>query len=164
MIAEGAFVLALATSALAMGAAAQVPDGRPEASAAEVCQSTMGLQPGQSQYEACFESLKSTTRDIGRAKILDRARADCRAHDPQDAPDLAECELRESWTMPASTATSSVTQPKLGRTYFGETNGDHYRREQLSCARLGLDPAGGAFDNCVASLQSAMFAADNPMR
>jgi hypothetical protein len=36
-----------------------------------------------------------------------------------------------------------------------------HRREQLSCAQLGLDPSGGAFDDCVTSLEYGMYSADN---
>jgi hypothetical protein len=36
-----------------------------------------------------------------------------------------------------------------------------HRREQLSCAQLGLDPSGEAFDECVSSLEYAMYSADD---
>jgi hypothetical protein len=36
------------------------------------------------------------------------------------------------------------------------------RREQHACARLGFDPAFGAFANCVADLQGALQRTDFP--
>jgi hypothetical protein len=127
-----------------------------------VCRSAMGLEPGQSQYQACLQSLADTARAMGKAQTLDQARSDCRARGLQNGPDLAECELRDSWTRREPTLASAASQRPEPGSYFGETNTDHFRREQLSCARLGLNPASAAFDACVGDLRSALFAADNP--
>ncbi|MDB5459252.1 MAG: hypothetical protein JWO72_993, partial [Caulobacteraceae bacterium] len=49
-----------------------------------------------------------------------------------------------------------------GKSYFYTSNRDRFRREQLACAQIGLDPVSGAFDSCVAGLRSTLFALDNP--
>jgi hypothetical protein len=53
-------------------------------------------------------------------------------------------------------------EPAPSKSYAYASRRDTFRREQLSCARLGLDPGSGAFPSCVASLDSSLFSADNP--
>ena len=46
--------------------------------------------------------------------------------------------------------------------YFYASQRELYRREQLSCTRLGLARADGALAECVADLDGRLFEADNP--
>jgi hypothetical protein len=47
--------------------------------------------------------------------------------------------------------------------YFYASVDEIHRREQLSCARLGFDPAAGAFASCVAGLAGTLAAIDMPL-
>ncbi len=57
---------------------------------------------------------------------------------------------------------ASAEAPGRGRSYFYASSDEVFRREQQSCARLGLDPAGGAFSSCVADLAATLAAIDTP--
>jgi hypothetical protein len=56
-----------------------------------------------------------------------------------------------------------VATPGGTRSYFAVSPGTAFRREQLACAEVGLDPTGGVFPGCAADLHAALAAADNPM-
>jgi hypothetical protein len=139
----------------------------------QVCQSVMRVRPGEEHYANCVESLSDSVQSLGQGQALQQARGDCLEKGFQpNSPGLAECELRATEATPAPSAprasgpavspVSQVEEPGSGKSYFSTSPRDVFRREQLSCARLGFDPAGGAFASCVASLQAALFAADNP--
>jgi hypothetical protein len=59
-------------------------------------------------------------------------------------------------------AVHAGAQPSASRSYFYASQREVYRREQISCTRLGLAPADGAFAECVANLDGRLFGADNP--
>ena len=130
-----------------------------------ICQSTLGVEPGEAHYVGCVESLSASLNDLGRGRALARARGGCIDEGLRpDTPALAQCVLRGSDAAVMSARTVSQTnEAGAPRSYFYTSPREVYRREQLSCARLGLDPTSRAFGGCVASLQSALFAADNPM-
>jgi hypothetical protein len=46
--------------------------------------------------------------------------------------------------------------------YFGTSNTMRHRREQYSCAQLGLEPDTGAFQSCVANLDMEIFTTEHP--
>jgi len=50
--------------------------------------------------------------------------------------------------------------PENAKSYFDVTNSVHWRREQYACAQIGLTPGTGAFAECAAGLQAALF---NPL-
>lgn len=131
----------------------------------QICRSILGVEPGEAHYVGCVESLSASMNALGRGRALAQARGDCidRGMRP-DTPELAECVLRGS-DAPVMSAriVSQTSEAGAPKSYFYTSPRDVYRREQLSCARLGLDPTSRAFGGCVASLQSALFAADNPM-
>jgi hypothetical protein len=54
-----------------------------------------------------------------------------------------------------------VEEPRSSRSYFYASPHEVSRRVKLSCARLGFDPANGAFTNCVVNLAAALDAVDN---
>ncbi len=81
-----------------------------------------------------------------------------------------ECTLRtsdsEGFSARDERGDATGQGPEDGRpakSYFYASPSETHHRMQLSCARLGLDPASGAFADCVAGLQASLFAADNPM-
>jgi hypothetical protein len=76
---------------------------------------------------------------------------------------LAECTLRGANNAPATVQSADLATPTpSASSYFQASNRERIGREQLACARIGLNPRLGAFDSCVAGLRAAMFAADNP--
>ena len=56
----------------------------------------------------------------------------------------------------------SAEGPGASRSYFFASSDEVLRREQLSCARLGLDPANGAYTYCVANLAATLATIDAP--
>ena len=131
----------------------------------QICRSTLGVEPGEAHYVGCVESLSASLNDLGRGRALARARGGCidQGLGP-NTPALAQCVLRGSdAAVMSARMVSQTSEADTPRSYFYTSPREVYRREQLSCARLGLDPTSRAFGGCVASLQSALFAADNPM-
>jgi hypothetical protein len=118
-------------------------------------------------YYACMQSLSRSMHDAARARAMNQARADCAARgDRRGSPDMAVCVLQSSEARPAAAPDLAIrdagVEPAVSRSYAYASPRDSFRREQLSCARLGLDPGTGAFQSCVASLESSLFDADNP--
>ena len=135
----------------------------------ETCRSIMHLQPFEEHYQNCVESLMDSAKNLDRAQGLDQARAYCLRKGLRDGgSDFDVCELQSVGAQRAETASnraaplSEIVEPGGSKSYPYASPHDVFRREQLSCARLGFDPADGGFGSCVAGLQGAMFEADNP--
>ncbi len=170
---------AAVASALAFGSVAACanagpynPDNLPGAQAAsigQICQSVMRLQPSGEQYQSCVDSLMDSAKNLNRGQALQEARANCfdKGLRPGE-PGFGECELQSAELQPVRTtatwapAANDAAEPGGTKSYFYASPHDVFRREQLSCARLGFDPADGGFGSCVAGLESSMFEADNP--
>jgi hypothetical protein len=137
---------------------------------ADICQSVIGLQPGEEHFVRCLESLSASARGVEQGQAMQRAERDCLAErQPAGSPALAECVLQNSERAKASDPVPQfsridATRP-VGRTksYFYTSPRETFHREQLACARLGLDPAQAAFGSCVAGLEAGLSAADDPM-
>jgi hypothetical protein len=165
-----ALVFALA-SAGACAAGAYDPDSLATAQrdrAGQICADVMRLSPGEEHYDSCVDTLSDSARSLGRGQALRAARGICldRGLTPGSAS-WGECELRvaDGRSDAASYPMSSLGRmdgPAGAKSYFYASPHDVHRREALACARLGFDPADGAFASCVSGLQAAMFAADNP--
>jgi hypothetical protein len=65
---------------------------------------------------------------------------------------------------PSYSPASAGPEPGLQKGYAYASRREMHHREELSCARLGIDPSGVAFATCVANLDAALFKADNPMQ
>ena len=164
----GALIVASGAALASVASAAPYnPEHLPPDQVAEVdriCQSVLRVQPGEAHFVGCVESLSDSWRGLEHARALSEARATCldRGLKP-GAPDLAECELSVARTAPpAIRPVSTREEPVSEKSYFSASPRDVHRREELSCARLGLEPGSGGFMSCVAGLQSTLFAADNP--
>ena len=166
-------ILALASIAGCAVAGPYNPGNLPADQLAQVgglCQSVIGLQPGEAHYVGCVESLSDSLRGLGHSRAVARAHGDCldRGLKP-DTPELAECVLRSAETTPSQAPhlavrpVSESQEQGSAKSYFRTSRRDVRRREELSCARLGLEPGTGGFAGCVAGLQATLFAADNPM-
>lgn len=148
------------------------PDDLPAAQVASVnddCRSVMGLRPDTANYGACVDSLMASARRFDRGEALQSGREACLNKGLRpDGPGFSVCELEAARDRPArmtgadAAEIAAVAEPGGPKSYAYASPDIVYRREQLSCARLGLDPASRAFGVCVAGLQSALFAADNP--
>lgn len=165
----GAVAATLAALAIAVPAAAAPynPDRLPTnqiAAVGQICQSVIGVRPGETHFAGCVDSLSQSWRGLDRARRLAGARAGCIAHGlAPNTPELAQCVLASS-----SDATSPSVRPtsepgSSAPSYFRASPREAHRREEQACARLGYDPTSGGFASCVAGLQSTMFAADNPV-
>ncbi len=132
-----------------------------------VCQTVVGVQPSEARYFACVGSLSDSARNIGRGRALQQARNGCMAKGLRPgSPDLDICVVESTGSASASVPDLAMSrrmeEPGVSKTYPYASQREVHRREELSCARLGLDPAGEAFASCVGGLDSALFAADNP--
>jgi hypothetical protein len=154
-------VLAAAASPGAVRAEGAEPVG-------QICRSVLRTKPGQAQYDGCVESLSGSLRSLGQGRAVGAAHETCLARGlPTGTPALAECTLAGAQTQPAALDTSAASatlmqNPGGSKSWFSISNGDRLRREQLACARLGLDPVSGGFDSCVAGLRATLFELDNP--
>jgi len=148
--------------------------GSQRAEIGQICQGVIGLQPGEEHYGVCVESLSDSMQNVDHSRSLGQARAGCMNEGLQpNTPELAECVLKSadaragegmaSAREPRTSRVSDMNQSGSVKSYFYTSPSDVHRREELACARLGLDPVSGGFGSCVAGLQAALFAADNPM-
>ncbi len=147
-----AAAIALASIAHCARADAVNPDAAQPADVGEICQTVIRLEPGGAQYEACVLSLAGSQRGLGRDPAVRQAQFHCLDNGLKpDSRGFAECTLQS--TGAASTAS---------RSYFYASQREVYRREQLSCVRLGFETTDSAFADCVTHLDGRLFAADNP--
>ena len=136
----------------------------------QVCQSVIRVQPGTAQYDGCVESLSGSAASIGQGRAMMQAHDACLDRGLQPGtPALAECTLSQAGARPAAAAikASDSVAPQMqtpggSKSWFSISRDDQFRRQQLACARIGLDPTSAAFDGCVAGLGSTLFELDNP--
>ena len=161
-----AMVLAgAATMALAQPVPAQSAAHGQRSPLGDICGATVGLEPGQAQYDGCVASLSDSLDGVSQGRALWTAHDACLQKGLKPgSPDLAVCTLRSSQARPADASglTLASAAPGHAKSYFSASNRDRFHREQLACAELGLNPVAAAFDSCVAGLRSSLFEADNP--
>jgi hypothetical protein len=120
----------------------------------DVCRTVVGVEPSEARYYACVGALSDSAKNLGRGRALQQARGDClRRGYRAGSPDLDVCTVQ-------SADRQRTAAPDMSYAYAPQR--EVHRREELSCARMGMDPSSGAFASCVAGLDSALFAADNP--
>ncbi len=168
--AAAALIGAIAIAGLIVPAQASGKTGI-EQFAGQICQSVIRVQPGESEFEGCVSSLANSMESVSRNRAVAQARDACFAQrlTPGSAV-LNLCLLRAADTKldPATielpdiaSATAGIADdPQFTKSYFAVTPDAKFRREQQACARLGFDPAFGAFANCVADLQSTLQGID----
>jgi hypothetical protein len=138
----------------------------------QICRSVMGIPVGIGLSTDCVANLSSSAAALSRGRshgaALEDARRACLGKGLRaDDPALPVCELStvSDHGGPAADApamridTSGLTAP--ARSYFYASFAEVRRREQMACARLGYDPINGNFAECVASLDSALFASEH---
>ena len=125
------------------------------------------LDPLENHYQGCVASLSQSLRSVAASQGLAQADHDCRARGLADgSPDLAECVLDGERRGAASGMTAIPVSDEAARvaprSFYTAAPHEEARREELACARLGLNPAGAAFDDCVTNLRDTLYAIDNP--
>jgi hypothetical protein len=158
-------------------------DGAQLSRASDICQGIMGLSPhdpprpvygaadnpdltdGENYYQGCVASLSAATGrgDFAQAQI--QADADCHAKGYQSgSPELAQCVLNGERNQRVSGASYAAFRPapRSGRSYYDAGPSERHRMVEQACAQLGLNPVGGAFDNCVKDMTDTFFSIDNP--
>ena len=111
------------------------PDALPPAQLGVIdglCRDVIGLGPDEKRFFVCVGSLSNSARDFSAG--------------------------------PASSSPASAAGAEPGRQkgYAYASFRELRHREELSCGRLGIEPRTDAFVSCVASLDAALFKADNP--
>lgn len=135
------------------------------AQAQEICEIVVRVQPDDEHFDGCVTSLEGSLERASREHTVVHARNECVAQGLKPgSSDLALCLLRAADATPG--ATDPPNQPNLmtgGRNERAPSSIDSsaspdnaMQREQQACAELGFDPAFGAFENCVADLQSTL--------
>jgi hypothetical protein len=142
-------------------------DGGQMVQISDVCQTVVGVEPSEARYYACVGALSDSAKNLGRGRALQQARSDCLGRGyGAGSPDLDVCTVQSAdHERPRAQDTAMsrpMEEPGLAKSYAYVPQREVHRREELSCARMGMDPSSGAFASCVAGLDSALFAADNP--
>jgi hypothetical protein len=148
----------------------------------DICQSAMGLSPneppilgpgdprladGENHYQGCIAALSDSVSRVGEAYGAVRADQDCRARGfAEGTPGLAECVLRsertEASVRPMSATPVSDEEAVAPGSFYRARPHEETQRVELACARLGLNPVGEPFDDCVKEMKDTFFAIDNP--
>jgi hypothetical protein len=153
----GVALAGVAGSAMAQSYSPGALSADQSAQVVQICKTVIRVQPEEEHYEGCVDSLSASLSNVGQARALRRARDGCLDKGLAPAsPELAECLLDDDAPRSGSTAAAS------SRSYVYASDDELHHREQLSCARLGFEPASGAFASCVADLAATLFAADMP--
>jgi hypothetical protein len=145
------------TVALLLAGCAIATPGMPEGLTAaqvqkvdQICQQTLGADPGARYFAACRSSLAQTVRRQDAERLAARVHADCARTGPQGSSEFALCVLGARPPAEGQGPLSSVSRKEL-----------HHRAE-LSCAGLGLDPVFLAFADCVSELETSILPPDDP--
>jgi hypothetical protein len=127
------------------------------------CDRVMGLAHGGVYRDLCRESLSRSLARKTEGEAMATSYSDCRHQGlSEGSAAFSTCMLdRQSPShAPAAQAVSlayDASAPENAKGYFDVSNTVHWRREQYSCAQLGLTPGTGAFGECVTSLDAAML-------
>jgi hypothetical protein len=118
----------------------------------QICETVIRVQPGDEHYVGCVESLSDSVQSARQDRVVQQPSEDCLDRGfKSGSPDLARCAPE-----------SAEAQARSSTSYYYASRDDVFRREQLSCVRLGVDPVGGAFSSCVASLAGTLETIDMP--
>lgn len=127
----------------------------------QTCDKVMGLKNGGEYRSLCQDSLSQSLARKLAAEESARGYDTCRSEGLHDAA-LATCMLDRPnraaavSTQPVSLA-YDVDAPENAKSYFDVTPSEAWRREQYSCAQLGLIPGSNAFQQCAVGLEAALF-------
>ena len=164
-----AAILTPSIIACAPFAATPVPTLAPEQASLvqATCDRVMGLAQGGVYRDECRESLSETLARKAEAEGMAGAYGECRHQGLNEGSAAFSSCMLDRESRPHITAAQTVNlaydanAPENAKSYFHVSNSVHWRREQYSCAQLGLTPGTGAFGQCVASLDAALMPLTN---
>lgn len=126
----------------------------------QTCSEIMGLRVGP-EAEACGGSLAETVRVLQDASLTAEADRSCAEQGlVRGTAEQAKCVVMFRRTADRSMSASGdvavvpVAQP--WKSYFSMNHSEQAERAELSCAQLGLHPAGSGFWHCVTDLRSSI--------
>lgn len=126
----------------------------------QTCNEIMGLRVGP-EFEACGGALADTVRSLQDATLTMQADQSCAEQGlVRGAAEHAKCVVMFRRTTKhaqlASTEAAAVPEAQPWQSYFSMSQSLQEERAELSCAQLGLHPAGGGFWHCVSDLRHAI--------
>jgi hypothetical protein len=150
-------------------AQAPVPTLAPEQASLvqTTCDRVMGLAHSGIYRDECRESLSQSLARKVEAEGMAGAYHECRQQGLNEgSAAFSSCMLDRHSRSPIPTTQAvslayDADAPENAKSYFHVSNSVHWRREQYSCAQLGLTPGTGAFGQCVASLDAALMPMTN---
>lgn len=125
----------------------------------QTCSEIMGLRVGP-EFEACGGSLADTVRGLHDAKLTAAADRSCAEQGlVRGTAEQAKCVVmfrRSADRSVASGDVAVVPEAQPWKSYFSMNHSEQAERAELSCAQLGLHPAGSGFWHCVTDLRSSI--------
>jgi hypothetical protein len=126
------------------------------------CDRVMGLAHSGIYRDECRDSLSQSLARKTEAEAMAGTYGDCRHQGLSEGSASFSACMLNSQARPSANTVQAVSlaydtsTPENAKGYFDVNNTVHWRREQYSCAQLGLTPGTGAFGQCVASLDAAL--------
>jgi hypothetical protein len=177
-------ILGIATAISLCGCASQGAaspvDSRQAAFVKTTCQSVMRVRTNAELF-GCMSSLSDSLAVTTQSASAWRSEKDCADQGlTRNTPEFSICVLhaQNGYSTATGQATGNADAPSGGPAnvaygaieneltspgYGSDRFDARRRREEYSCAELGLDPNFGQFTECVDGLDDAMQAADNPL-
>jgi hypothetical protein len=160
-----ATLLAPLMVACAPFAASSAPSLTPEQASLvqATCDRVMGLAHSGIYRDECRDSLSQSLARKVEAEAMAGAYGDCRHQGLSEGSAVFSACMLDRQSQPRAVAMQTTSlaydtnAPENAKGFFDVNNTVHWRREQYSCAQLGLTPGTGAFGQCVASLDAAML-------
>jgi hypothetical protein len=126
----------------------------------QTCSEIMGLRTGP-EFEACGGSLAETVRVLQDASLTAEADRSCAQQGlMRGTAEQAKCVVMFRRAADRSASASGdvevVPEAQPWQSYFSMSHTQQAERTELSCAQLGLHPAGSGFWHCVTDLRSAI--------
>ena len=127
----------------------------------QTCSEIMGLKTGP-EYEACGGSLADTLRVLQDASLTAQADRSCSEQGlVRGTAEQAKCVVMFRRTADRSVASNAdavavVPAAQPWKSFFSMNHSQQAERAELSCAQLGLHPAGSGFWHCVTDLKHAI--------
>ena len=130
---------------------------------AETCDQVMGLGHGGLYRGECMDSLARSLAVRAEGARLASSFSACRSRGlSEGTAAFSTCMLdnpgegRTAAAAPLKLAHDTAA-PESAKSYFNVNNSSRWRREQYSCAQIGLTPGSAAFGQCVASLDASLM-------
>jgi hypothetical protein len=134
------------------------------------CTQVMLLEKTQAEFSGCVSSLSdSLTQEMQQARAVLSYRDCNRSGLKRGTPDFSRCVLDQedanaSAEVPIASLDAAIVKPSDDslKGYFSTSFALRHRREQFSCAQIGLEPDSGAFASCVNNLDENLWNVEYP--